>query len=214
MDRKGSVEKVASIVNNSMRSPEGSSLLNEKETLMKRFIKMRSIMLTIALLLGTLPVAAHNRPSALNGKGLAGLTLSDDNDLDRPLALKPFALSGSGVAAYIIDEAGNVIGATTAAAGTATHLGSWTAVGTVRFTNDNGVIRSSGAATITAANGDKLEVAVEGTLDPNTGMDQGVFRFAGGTGRFERASGSANSVVTTNPLNNGFELTLVGKIDF
>lgn len=169
---------------------------------MKRFIKIRSLMLTIVLLLGTLPVAANNRIQP------------DDPQPDRPLALKPFALSGSGVAAYIVDEAGNVIGATTAASGTATHLGSWTATGSVRFNNDNGVIRSSGAATIIAANGDKLEVEVEGVLDQATGMDQGTFHFVGGTGRFAGASGSAASVVTTNPLNSGFELTLVGKIRF
>ena len=76
------------------------------------------------------------------------------------------------------------------------------------------MIRSSGAATIIAANGDKLEVEVEGVLDPNTGMDQGTFHFVGGTGRFAGASGSANSVVTLNPLTGGFELTLVGKINY
>lgn len=181
---------------------------------MKRFIKIRSLMLTIALLLGSIPVAAHGSPFALNGMGLAGIILPDDDPLGRPLALKPFALNGKGLAAFITDEAGNVIGATTTAAGTATHLGLWTAVGSVRFTNDNGVIRSSGTATITAANGDKLEVEVEGILDQATGIDQGIFRFVGGTGQFERASGSTDSVVTLNPPNGGFELTLVGKIRF
>ena len=170
---------------------------------MKRFIKIRSLMLTIVLLLGTLPVAANNR------------ILPDDPQPERPLALKPFALNGKGLATFITDEAGNVVGASTTASGTATHLGSWTAVGTVRFTPDeNGVVRSSGAATIIAANGDKLEVEVEGVLDPNTGMDQGTFHFVGGTGRFAGASGSANSVVTLNPLTGGFELTLVGKINY
>lgn len=169
---------------------------------MKRFIKIRSLMLTIVLLLGTLPVAANNR------------ILPDDPQTGIPLALKPFALNGKGLAAFILDEAGNVIGGTTTAAGTATHLGLWTATGSVRFINDNGVIRSSGAATIIAANGDKLEVEVEGVLDQATGIDQGVFRFVGGTGQFARASGSANSVVIVNPLNGAFELTLVGKIRF
>src|ERR1044072_4338521 len=103
---------------------------------MKRFIKIRSLMLTIVLLLGTLPVAANNR------------ILPDDPQPERPLALKPFALNGKGLASFIPDEEGNVIGGPTTAAGTATHLGLWTAVGSVRFTNDNGVIRSSGAATI------------------------------------------------------------------
>ena len=182
---------------------------------MKRIIKIRSLMLTVVLLLGAIPVAATARPFALNGTGLAGLPLPDDPNTQRPLALKPFSLHGTGLATFITDEAGHVIGATTTGSGTATYLGVWTAVGRVTFTPDeNGVIRSSGAATITAANGDTLEVVLEGALDPVTGTDQGVFRFVGGTGRFEGASGSADSVVTINPLNGGFDLTLVGRINF
>jgi hypothetical protein len=182
---------------------------------MKRFITIRSLMLTIVLLLGAISVAATEPAFALNGGGLAGLITPDDHHSQRPLALKPFALNGRGLAAFITDEAGTVIGATTTAAGTATHLGLWTAVGSVRFTrDDNGVIRSGGAATITAANGDKLEVVFEGTLVPGTFTDQGIFSFVGGTGQFEGASGSADSVVTTNPLNGGFDLTLVGRINY
>jgi hypothetical protein len=45
-------------------------------------------------------------------------------------------------------------------------------------------------------------------------MDQGVFYFVGGTGRFEGASGSANFVVSINPITGGFDLTVVGKIDY
>lgn len=154
---------------------------------MKRFTKTRSIMLTIFLLLGAIPAAAVERP---------------------------FALNGAGVATLITDESGNLIGAIPTGSGTATHLGLWTVAGNVTYTPDNGVLRSSGEATLTAANGDKLEFEIDGVLDPNTATDQGVFRFVGGTGRFEGASGSADFVVTINPLTGGFELTVVGRINF
>jgi hypothetical protein len=113
-----------------------------------------------------------------------------------------------------MDGAGNVIGGNVTASGTATHLGLWTAVGSVTFTPDNGVLRSNGAATFTAANGDKLEMVAEGALDPATFTDHGIFRFVGGTGRFAAVSGSADFVVTVNPITGGFELTLVGSINY
>ncbi|HEX7331749.1 MAG TPA: hypothetical protein VF290_09625 [Pyrinomonadaceae bacterium] len=155
---------------------------------MKRFTKIHVLMLTLFLLLGTIPVSAVERP---------------------------FALSGSGVATLILDPSGNPIGAIPTGSGTATHLGQWTTSGTVAYTPDsNGVLHSSGSATLTAANGDKLNFTIDGILDPVAGVDQGVFTFAGGTGRFENATGSANFVVTLNPLTGGFELTVVGKINY
>lgn len=154
---------------------------------MKRLFNRLSLMLTVLLLLGALPAAAVERPFALNGNGLA---------------------------TFITAEAGNVIGANVTGSGRATHLGLWTTTGTVRFIPDNGVLRSRGEATITAANGDKLDVIVEGTLDPATNVDRGVFHFVGGTGRFAGATGTAESVVVINPLTGGFELTIVGRIDY
>ena len=154
---------------------------------MKRFTKIRTLMVTLFLLLGTIPVSAVERP---------------------------FALKGAGVATIITDESGNPIGAIPTGSGTATHLGQWTVTGNVRYTPDNGVLRSSGEATITAANGDKLQVQIDGILDPIAGIDQGVFRFVGGTGRFEGVSGSSNFVVTLNPITGGFDLTVVGKINY
>ena len=154
---------------------------------MKRFTKTRTMLLILFLLLGTIPASAIERP---------------------------FALKGVGVATLITDESGNPIGAIPTGSGTATHLGQWTVAGTVKYTPDNGVLRSSGEATITAANGDKLQVQIDGILDPIAGVDHGVFRFVGGTGRFEGVSGDANFVVTLNPLTGGFELTVVGKINY
>jgi hypothetical protein len=155
---------------------------------MKRLFNTRILILTIVLLLGAIPAAATERPFALNGKGIAS---------------------------FITDEAGQVIGAKVTGAGTATHLGLWTTTGNVTYTPDeNGVIRSKGIATVTAANGDTLELVVEGTLDAATFTDHGTYYFARGTGQFRRVSGSGNFVVTGNAPNGGFELTMVGKINF
>ena len=76
----------------------------------------------------------------------------------------------------------------------------------------NGVLHSSGEATLVASDGDKLQIQIDGILDPVAAIDQGVFRFVGGTGRFEGATGEANFVVSINPVTGGFDLTLVGKI--
>ena len=155
---------------------------------MKRFTKIHILMLTLVMLLGTIPVSAVERP---------------------------FALNGSGVATLIVDPSGNPTGAIATGAGTATHLGQWTVTGNVKYTPDSdGVLHSSGLATLTAANGDKLQFQIDGILDPVAGVDQGVFYIVGGTGRFEGASGSANFVVTLNPLTGGYELTAVGKINY
>ena len=155
---------------------------------MKRFTKIRTLIPILFLLLGTIPVSAVERP---------------------------FALSGTGVATLIVNESGIPIGAIPTGSGTATHLGQWTVTGNVNYTPDaNGVLHSSGTATITAANGDKVQIEIEGILDPVAGMDQGIFHIVGGTGRFENASGDANFVVQLNPLTGGFDLTVVGKINY
>ena len=156
---------------------------------MKRFITIRSLMLTIALLLGAIPVAAVERP---------------------------FALNGTGVGEFFTNEAGLPIRATVTGSGTATHLGLWTTTGTVNYgpPGEDGLIPSSGEATIIAANGDTLKVVVQGKLNLGAGTDSGTFTFVGGTGRFAAASGSADFVVTVNPLTGGFELTIVGNINY
>ena len=155
---------------------------------MKRFTKIHTLMITLFLLLGTIPVSAVERP---------------------------FAINGSGVATLITDPSGIPVGAIATGSGTATHFGQWTVAGDVKYTPDSdGVLHSSGEATLTAANGDKLRFQIDGILDPVAGVDQGVFYIVGGTGRFEGASGSANFVVSINPLSGGFDLTAVGKINY
>jgi len=157
---------------------------------MKRFFNVRFLSAALVMLLGALPAAAVERP---------------------------FAAHGTGLAVFITDGAGHVIGANVTESGTATHLGTWTAVGTLQFApdpNDPTKIVGSGAATLTASDGDKLQVFATGTVDATTGIAQGVLRFLGGTGRFAAASGSANFVVTQNFATGAFEATYVGTVDF
>ena len=155
---------------------------------MKHFTMIRTLMLMLVLLVGMTPASAVERP---------------------------FALSGTGVATLVTDGSGHLIGAIPTGSGTATYLGQWTVAGTVHYIPDsNCVLHSSGDATITASNGDKVLIQIEGVLDPVAGMDQGLFHIVGGTGRFEGATGDANYVVQLNPLTGGFDLTVVGKINY
>lgn len=155
---------------------------------MKHLMKIRTLILSLFMLVGTMPAFAVERP---------------------------FALNGTGVVTLITDGSGHLLGAVPTGSGTATHLGQWTVTGNVNYTPDsNGVLRSSGLATLTASNGDKLQFQIDGILDPVAGTDQGVFHFVGGTGRFKGASGDSNFLVIINPLTGGFELTVVGKINY
>lgn len=156
---------------------------------MKRLFNIRTIMLTIALLVGAIPVVAMERP---------------------------FALNGTGVGQFTTNEAGLPISAAVTGSGTATHLGLWTTTGTVHYgpPDADGLLPSSGEATLIAANGDTLKAAVQGRLNLGAGTDSGVFTFIGGTGRFAAVSGHADFVVSVNPLTGGFELTMVGNINY
>ena len=164
---------------------------------MKRILKSTLIGLVAFLLLGSLPVLAIDRPFALNGKGLA---------------------------TFITDGAGNVIGADVSSSSNATHLGLCATVGRVNYTPANdpehpGRLLSSGTGTITAANGDMIQIEFNGVLDPPTpgstsAIDRPVFHFVGGTGRFAGASGKADAVVVVNLLTGAFEITMVGNIDY
>jgi hypothetical protein len=161
---------------------------------MKRILNLTVFALAAFLLLGTLPVMAIERP---------------------------FALNGTGVATFLTDAAGNPIGANVTSSSMATHLGLCTTVGTISFSPDPdhpGRLLSSGTGTMTAANGDKVQLEFNGSLEPTPGSptatDKPVFRFVGGTGRFAGAHGSANAVVVINLLTGAFEITMVGDIDY
>jgi len=123
-------------------------------------------------------------------------------------AERPFSLTAAGT---LTDGVIN-------ASGRATHLGLFTESGALSIVpdpNDPTRLLASGSVTFTAVDGDQLEALIEdGVVDVTTGVATGVFRFVGGTGRFEGASGFGDLVVTQNLATGAFEGVAVGKIDY
>src|ERR1044072_4136036 len=163
----------------------------EGEESMKRSLSIKFLVLTFTLLIGSLAVAATERP---------------------------FSLTGKGIAVPILDGNGNVVGAEPTGSGNATHLGLFTNTGKVSFTPDASnphILYPSGGGVFTAAHGDKLNfVIVSGALDLTTGIGIGDFDFTGGTGRFANATGRTSGVIQQNIITGAYELTLVGNIDY
>jgi hypothetical protein len=158
---------------------------------MKHILSLRTVVLGLALLFASISVVAAERA---------------------------FSATGNGLATFITDEAGNVVGANVSGSGNGTHLGLFTTAGKINFIPDPNnpiIVHPTGEASFTAANGDKLIVVVEdGSMDVTTGIGIGHFRFAGGTGRFTNASGITEYVVIQNLVTGAFEMTIVGRIDF
>ena len=158
---------------------------------MKRFVTVRSLILVFALLLGIIPVSATERPYASNGNGLA---------------------------TFITDGAGNVVGATVVVSGNGTHLGLFTGTGTIQFlpdANDPNISHPAGEVTYIASNGDRLPTVIEnGRMDLRTGIATGDMVFQSGTGRFEGASGRAAIVVEQNFVTGAYTFTMVGNINY
>ena len=158
---------------------------------MKRLVTIKSFILAFALLLGTIPVSATERPYAGNGNGMA---------------------------TFITDGSGNVVGATVVVSGNATHLGLFTGTGTIQFipdANDPFISHPAGELTYVAANGDRLPTIIdEGRMDLRTGIATGYMVFQSGTGRFEGASGKAAIVVEQNFITGAYTFTLVGSINY
>jgi hypothetical protein len=92
-------------------------------------------------------------------------------------------------------------------AGQATHLGKFTATGTLLATGAPDPITGDfpviGFVTLVAANGDLLESYFFGELNIS-GAGIAQFEFMGGTGRFLHASGSG-TIEATLDLSNGLE---------
>ena len=158
---------------------------------MKRFVTIKSLILVFALLLGTIPVSATERP---------------------------FASNGNGVAAFITDAAGNVVGANLTLSGNGTHLGLFTGSGTIQFlpdANDPNISHPAGEVTYIASDGDRLPTVIEnGSMDLRTGIATGDMVFQSGTGRFEGASGRAAIVVVQNFVTGAYEFTMVGGVNY
>ena len=158
---------------------------------MKRFVAVRSLMLVFALLLGIIPVSATERP---------------------------FASNGNGIATFVTDGTGNVVGATVVVSGNATHLGLFSGNGKIQFipdANDPNISHPAGEVTYIAANGDRLPSVIEdGTMDLRTGIATGYMVFQSGTGRFEGASGRAAIVVEQNFITGAYTFTMVGNVNY
>lgn len=158
---------------------------------MKRLVTFRTLSLIFALLLGITPLGATERP---------------------------FASSGSGVAAFITDGAGNVVGANLSLSGNGTHLGLFSGTGKIQFVpdpNDPNIVIVPGEVTYVASNGDRLPTIIEnGRMDLRTGIATGDMVFQSGTGRFEGASGKAAIVVEQNFVTGAYTFTMVGNVNY
>jgi hypothetical protein len=162
-----------------------------KEIIMKRFITVKTLILVFALLLGIIPAGATERP---------------------------YSAVGNGVASFITDDAGNVVGANLSLSGTGTHVGSFTGTGKIQFlpdANDPMISHPAGEITYVAANGDRLPSVIEdGSMDLRTGIATGYMVFQSGTGRFEGVSGKAAIVVEQNFVTGAYTFTMVGNINY
>jgi hypothetical protein len=158
---------------------------------MKRFLTFKTLILVFALILGTIPVSATERP---------------------------FASNGNGVATFITDSAGNVVGASLTLSGNGTHLGLFSGSGLIQFlpdANDPNISHPAGEVTYVAANGDRLPTVIEnGRMDLRTGIATGDMVFQSGTGRFEGASGRAAIVVEQNFITGAYTFTMVGNVNY
>ena len=158
---------------------------------MKRFVTVRSLILVFTLLLVIIPISATERP---------------------------FASNGNGVAAFITDGGGNVVGANLTLSGNGTHLGLFTGTGNIQFVpdaNDPNIVHVPGEITYVASNGDRLPVVIEnGRMDLRTGIATGDMVFQSGTGRFEGVSGSAAIVVVQDFVTGAYTFTMVGNINY
>ena len=158
---------------------------------MKRFVTVTSLILVFALLLAVNPISAAERP---------------------------YAASGNGVASFIIDDAGNVVGANLSLGGNGTHVGLFTGTGKIYFVpdpNDPNIVTVPGEITYVASNGDRLPTIIEnGRMDLRTGIATGDMVFQSGTGRFVGASGRAAIVVEQNFVTGAYTFTMVGSVNY
>src|SRR6185436_3146224 len=106
---------------------------------------------------------------------------------------RPFHLVEHGrLTATPRDASGTVLDVVAEGVGTATHLGVITVerTATLTATSTPGVFDFNGAATLTAASGEKLNSTITGTFNAVVGHADLVYQWTGGTGRFEHATGT------------------------
>jgi len=98
---------------------------------------------------------------------------------------------------------------TTSGTGRATHLGQFTREERILVGADGTFV---GQVTFTAANGDRLDALIDGAFtSPTTAV--ATYTFAGGTGRFADATGSA-AVAAVTPDGLHIALAFEGSIAF
>ncbi|MGA9771293.1 MAG: hypothetical protein WBV94_19825 [Blastocatellia bacterium] len=167
---------------------------------MKRLFNVRIVTLTIMLLMGAITATAFELPQGI------GLPRQVEH---------AFTCNGTGSSTPIFDGDGPPVGADALASGHGLHIGLWIAVGKLQFAYDSGnpdISYESGTVSITADNGDQLNLVLEGITTFSTKLTQGTGQFTGGTGRFNNARGSINFVVLHNFETGAFEVTMVGKL--
>ena len=109
---------------------------------------------------------------------------------------------------------GDILALVTDGTGTATHLGRIDVhrTATLKPTME-GELEVDGQATLTAANGDRLESSIKGTLNPQTGKAVLIYEWKGGTGRFQNASGTTVWLVQVNP-DQTYDVVADGIINY
>ena len=124
---------------------------------------------------------------------------------------RPFHLEGS---TKVLGNPFAPEGAGMDGAGTATHLGSWTNVGTMFFDASGGPpFAATGFVHFTAADGDHLDAVLTGTLDASL-TAAATYTFVGGTGRFANATGSGTLNGQLNPFDGTLTYSVVGTINY
>jgi hypothetical protein len=123
---------------------------------------------------------------------------------------RPFRLQGT---TEVIGSPFDPAGAAMEGSGTATHLGRWTNEGLIFFDGSGGP--PFGALAIvhfTAANGDRLDVILAGTVDASL-VATAAYHIVGGTGRFAGASGHGDFSSQPNP-DGTLSYTATGTVDY
>jgi len=112
--------------------------------------------------------------------------------------------------AQFVNAAGDFVGA-----GFATSLGAYTETGSVQLlpTGDPAVFQVEARSTYIAASGDELYAVFTGQLNALTGALTATVTYAGGTGRFADAGGTATLRGQLFP-DGSIEVAVKGTIDY
>jgi hypothetical protein len=174
----------------------------ERENIMQRLFIIRVLMLTAVLMMGSISAAAF--------QGSPG----PQRPLPPPGVEHTITGTVAGNSIAILNESGIPIGATFSGGGRALDVGSCVLAGNLRFTptDDPDITREQGEVLFTADNGDQLRAVIDALTSQTTKLTHGTLEFAGGTGRYSNARGSANIVVLHIFQTGFFEVTMMGKV--